>query len=47
MKTMDPRMAAAIAHAVHAAIAAVGIGGLRSTSMFPSASKKNKLLLAA
>ena len=47
MKTLDPRLAAAIADAVHAAIAVVGIDGLRSTSMFPSASKRVPLPLAA
>lgn len=47
MKSMDPRVAAAIAHAVHAAIATVGICGLRSTSMFPSAFKKDAMKLAA
>lgn len=36
---MDPRVAAAIAHAVNAAIATVGLKGLRETSMFPSSAK--------
>lgn len=44
---MDPRMVQAIAHAVHAAIAAVGINGLRRTSMFPSANKLAEYKLAA
>ncbi len=39
IKSMDPKMVAAISHAVHSAIAVVGIDGLRSTSMFPSAAK--------
>lgn len=39
IKSMDPKMVAAISHAVYAAIAVVGIDGLRSTSMFPSAAK--------
>lgn len=37
--TMDPKVVAAIAAAVHAAIAEVGIDGLRSTSMFPSSKR--------
>lgn len=40
IKTMDPRVVDAITHAVHAAIAVVGIDGLRSTSMFPSSAKQ-------
>jgi len=40
IKTMDPRVVDAITYAVHAAIAVVGIDGLRSTSMFPSAAKQ-------
>ncbi len=47
MNNQDPRMVAAIAHAVHAAIAVVGIEGLRQTSMFPSAAKRAKLRRAA
>jgi hypothetical protein len=46
-KHMDPRVVEAITHAVHAAIAAVGIEGLRKTSMFPSASKRAEYKLAA
>ena len=37
---MDPRVVQAITHAVHAAIAVVGIDGLRKTSMFPSSQKE-------
>lgn len=40
IKTMDPKVVAAITHAVHAAIAVVGIDGLRSTSMFPSSRRE-------
>ena len=47
MNNQDPRVTAAIAHAVHAAIAAVGIDGLRRTSMFPSSTKRVELPLAA
>lgn len=46
-QTMDPRMVGAIRHAVYAAIDAVGIEGLRKTSMFPSASKRAEFKLAA
>ena len=37
---MDPRVVQAITHAAHAAIATVGLDGLRRTSMFPSSEKK-------
>lgn len=37
---MDPKVVQAITHAVHAAIAAVGVEGLRRTSMFPSSQKE-------
>jgi hypothetical protein len=47
MNNQDPRVAEAIAHAVHTAIAVVGIEGLRRTSMFPSAAKRAELPLAA
>ena len=47
MTTQDARVVAAIAHAVHAAIAVVGIDGLRRTSMFPSSTKRAELPLAA
>ncbi len=46
-KEMDPRVVHAITHAVHAAIAAVGMEGLKRTSMFPSATAKAELKLAA
>ncbi len=41
IKTMNPKVVEAITNAVHAAIAVVGVDGLRSTSMFPSAAKQN------
>lgn len=44
---MDPSVVDAIAHAVHAAIAVVGIDGLRRTSMFPSSAKRAEYKLAA
>lgn len=47
MTSQDPRVVAAITHAVHAAIAAVGIDGLRRMSMFPSSAKCAELPLAA
>lgn len=40
IKTMNPLVVEAITNAVHAAIAVVGVEGLRSTSMFPSAAKQ-------
>lgn len=40
MMSMDPKVVAAITHAVHTAIAKMGIDGLLQTSMFPSASKQ-------
>lgn len=39
IKSMNPRVVEAITHAVHTAIAVVGVDGLRATSMFPSANK--------
>lgn len=48
INSMNPRMVKAITAAVHAAIAEVGIEGLRATSMFPSSQKKTvELRLAA
>lgn len=47
MNTQDPRVVAAIAHAVHAAIAVVGIEGVRRMSMFPSSAKRDERRLAA
>jgi hypothetical protein len=48
IKSMNPRVVEAITNAVHAAIAQVGIDGLRGTSMFPSSSKvRVELPLAA
>lgn len=47
IKNMDPKMVAAISHAVHAAIAAVGQEGLMRTSMFPSAAKRIDFKIAA
>jgi hypothetical protein len=45
---MDPKVVAAISHAVHAAIKVVGIDGLRSMSMFPSSTREfAELKLAA
>lgn len=46
-KTMDPRVVEAVTFAVHAAIEVVGISGLRETSMFPSAGKREELKRAA
>lgn len=46
-KQMDPRVVNAITHAVHAAIAVVGIEGLKRTSMFPSTTAKAAYKLAA
>lgn len=37
--SIDPKVVAAVTHAVHAAIAQVGVEGLLKTSMFPSANK--------
>lgn len=46
-KTMNPRVVEAVTYAVHAAIEVVGIQGLRSTSMFPSATKHQAALKRA
>lgn len=37
---MDPRVVAAIKHAVREAISVIGIDGLKQTSLFPSASRQ-------
>lgn len=37
--SIDPKVVVAVTHAVHAAIAEVGIEGLLKTSMFPSSNK--------
>ncbi|WP_157092794.1 hypothetical protein [Sphingomonas hankookensis] len=46
MTNLDPRMVAAINAAVHSAVAAVGIDGVRRMSMFPSAARAEQRLAA-
>lgn len=46
VKQLDPRIAEAIAHAVHAAILSCGINAVRNLSMFPSSSAKQQKLAA-
>ena len=40
INSIDPKVVAAVTHAVNSAIAEVGIEGLLKTSMFPSASNQ-------
>lgn len=47
MQTMDPKVVAAISLAVHAAVAKVGIDGIRNMSMFPSTTRCAKVLKLA